>query len=511
METDSGRSQSIWMGTRMPSQQPLQADTDADVCIVGAGITGLTCAYLLARGGRSVVVVDDGTVGGGETCHTTAHLTNVIDDRYYEIERLHGEEDARLAGESQTAAIDKIEEIVGEEKINCEFERLDGYLFAPPEESQEKLELELPAALRAGLQVERVERAPIPGIDTGPCLRFARQGQFHPLHYLAGLLRAIERDGGRVFTQTHVTEVESDGKRATALAQNGRRVQAGSVVVATNTPINDRFVIHTKQAAYRTYVIAGRVPRGSVTRALYWDSPSPYHYIRLQNLDSSHDLLVVGGEDHKTGQQNDAAQRFGILEKWTRRRFPMLKEIEYRWSGQVMETVDGLAFLGKNPMDADNVYIATGDSGMGMTHGTIGAMIISDLISGCGNPWAKLYDPTRKTVLAAKDFLGENVNVAAQFADYVTAGDVESVDLIKPDSGAIVRRGLSKVAVYRDAEGASHEYSAVCPHLGCLVNWNSTEKSWDCPCHGSRFDAYGRVVNGPAVSGLEAVSPKVGS
>jgi Rieske Fe-S protein len=275
--------------------------------------------------------------------------------------------------------------------------------------------------------------------------------------------------------------------------------------VATNTPVNDLFAIHTKQAAYLTYVMGARVPRGSVTKALYWDTPDPYHYVRIESSGAEkHDILIVGGEDHKSGQADDAGERFARLESWTRTRFPMIESIEYRWSGEVLEPIDGMAFIGHNPLDKDNVYIATGDSGNGMTHGTIAGILLTELIMGRESEWAPLYDPSRKTLRALPEFAKENINVAEQYADWVRPGEVEDEGEIVPGTGAILRRGLTKVAAYKD-NNKVHERSAVCPHLGCIVDWNSLEKTWDCPCHGSRFDAYGCVINGPANHDLPVV------
>ena len=370
------QSRSVWMDTvkTPPAQPPLAERITADVCVVGAGIAGMTTAYLLSREGKSVVVLDDGPIGGGMTERTTAHLVTALDDRYFELERLHGEDGARLAAESHAAAINAIEAIVEQEKIKCEFERLDGYLFVPPRESKQVLDDELEAAHKAGLtDLEKVERVPWDSYDTGPALRFPRQAQFHPLKYLAGLAKAIEKNGGRIHTQTHATEIEG-GKQARVDTSSGGVVTAAAVVVATNTPVNDLIAIHTKQSPYQTYVIGARVPLGSVTRGLFWDTPDPYHYLRIETVgkgDKAFDVLIVGGEDHKTGQEDDANKRFAALERWTRHRFPMVEGIEYRWSGEVMEPIDGMAFIGRNPMDKDNVYIATGDSGNGMTHGTI--------------------------------------------------------------------------------------------------------------------------------------------
>ncbi len=499
--------QSVWAATvQMPSCPSLQTDIRADVCIVGAGIAGLTTAYLLTQAGKSVVVLDDGPLAGGMTQVTTAHLSNALDDRYVEMERLHGERGARLAAESHTAAINRIEAIVKKEGIDCDFERLNGYLFLGPDEKVELLERELAAAHRASLtDVQMLPRAPLQSFDTGPCLRFPNQGQFHPLKYLAGLTRALERDGGKLFTHTHADRI--DGGVPARVTAGKHVVTSDAVVVATNTPVNDLLVIHTKQAPYLTYVIGARVPRGAVAKGLYWDTQDPYHYVRLQRVKDGageHDLLIVGGEDHKTGQADDTQERHARLEAWARERFPQMNEIEFTWAGQVMETIDGLAFIGRNPLDHDNVFIVTGDSGMGMTHGTIAGILLTDLIAGRENPWASLYDPARKTLRAAGEYTKEALNMAAQYTDWLTAGDVASVDEIANESGAVLRRGLTKVAVYRDDKGALHSCSAVCPHLGCIVGWNPTEKTWDCPCHGSRFDRLGTVISGPANSNLGA-------
>jgi glycine/D-amino acid oxidase-like deaminating enzyme/nitrite reductase/ring-hydroxylating ferredoxin subunit len=508
MKSDSGATTSIWMATtaEIPAEGELLKDASADVCIIGAGIAGMTTAYLLAQEGKSVIVLDDGPIGGGMTGRTTAHLVNALDDRFFELEHLHGEKGSRLAAESHSAAIARIETIVKEEGIDCEFERLDGYLFVPPGESNEILDRELAALHRAGLtDTELLPRAPLDFYDTGPCIRFPRQGQFHPLKYLAGLARSITRDQGLIYTGTHASKIEG-GESARIETSGGAIVTAAAVVVATNTPVNDLFAIHTKQAAYLTYVMGARVPRGSVTKALFWDTPDPYHYIRIESSgDDKHDILIVGGEDHKSGQADDAGERFARLESWTRTRFPMIESIEYHWSGEVLEPIDGLAFIGHNPLDKDNVYIATGDSGNGMTHGTIAGILLTDLIVGRENEWAPLYDPSRKTLRALPAFVKENINVAGQLADWVTPGEVKDAGEIPPGTGAIVRRGLTKVAAFKDQNDKLHERSAVCPHLGCIVDWNSLEKTWDCPCHGSRFDAYGCVINGPANQNLPAI------
>jgi glycine/D-amino acid oxidase-like deaminating enzyme/nitrite reductase/ring-hydroxylating ferredoxin subunit len=493
----------------MPRSRKLSADIEADVCVVGAGIAGLTTGYLLTLAGKSVVLVDDGPMASGMTQVTTAHLSNVIDDRFIGIESWHGERGAFLAAESHMAAINRIESIVNELKIDCDFARLNGYLFLAPGDDKELLDKELTAARRAGLRAEMVARAPLE-FNTGPAIRFPDQGRFHPLKYLAALAEAIQHEGGRIFTNSHADRIEGGNEAMVEVGQH--TVRAGAIVVATNAPINDLVAIHTKQAPYMTYVLGARVPVGSVTDALYWDTlDTNYHYVRLQQMraddaDSdghdAYDLLIVGGEDHKTGQADDTALRHARLESWARARFPMIEDIEFTWGGQWMKTIDGLAFIGRNPLDADNVFVVTGDSGMGMTHGTIAGMLLTDLILGKQNPWATLYDPSRKPIRAAGAFAKENLNVAAQYVDWVTPGEVDSAREIEPGCGAVLRRGMSKVAVYRDEDGHAHELSAVCPHLGCIVHWNSAENTWDCPCHGSRFDKLGEVINGPSNVGL---------
>ncbi len=491
-------------------------DITAEVCVIGAGIAGVTTACLLARKDRHVVLIDDGPVGGGMTGRTTAHLVNALDERYSEVEKMLGEECSRLYAQSHTAAIDRVEQIVMAHKIECDFERLDGYLFVPPGGSVSDLKSELEAIHRAGLRdVERVDRIPIGKVNSEGVLRFPRQAQFHPLKYLDGLARVIVDLGGRIFTGTRVVKVE-DGDRVRIETAGGHVINAQAAVVATNCPINDRLVIHSKQAPYATYVLAFRVTK-KIDHALFWDTamtakheeqmigPIPYHYVRFAR-DNGGDVLIVGGEDHKTGQATDFDQRLTSLERWARDRFPFLGEITDRWSGQVMEPVDGVAYIGRNPGDK-NLYVVTGDSGNGITHGTLAGILITDLIVGRENSWEKLYDPSRKTLkpTVVADYIAENANVAAQFRDYLTPGGEPTDEQIKNGEGAVLRDGVKKIAAYRDMSGNLHKFSAVCPHLMCVVRWDGFEKTWDCPCHGSRFDALGRVLNGPAISDLKSI------
>jgi glycine/D-amino acid oxidase-like deaminating enzyme/nitrite reductase/ring-hydroxylating ferredoxin subunit len=505
---DSGASISPWMRVEVPSfDAALPDEVVADVCVIGAGIAGLSAAYFAAREGKRVVVIDDGPIGGGETSRTTAHLAYGLDDRFTVLEKHHGVKGARLAAASHAAAVDRIEAICRDERIDCGFKRVDGYLFNAPTGKGISLERELGAAHRARLlDVELVFRAPIPDFDTGPALRFPRQGQFHPLKYVRGLADAITRYSGAIFTGVRADRIIAE-PRLRVVTSNHRTIFANAIVVATNAPITSPVSMSMKQAAYRTYVVALIVPRGSIPEGLYWDTEDPYHYVRLLGEDAGtdHDLLIVGGEDHKTGQADDAERRWERLEAWTRERFPMCAAVSDRWSGQVMEPIDELGFIGPTPGGPDGVYIITGDSGHGMTHGTIGGMLVTDLALGRPNEWATLYDPSRRTLRATGELVREGMNVAAQYADWARGGDVTSVDQIPPRGGAVIRQGVKMLAVYRDADGCTHTLSATCRHLGGVVHWNHAEESWDCPCHGSRYDAYGRVINGPAKQDLQPI------
>jgi glycine/D-amino acid oxidase-like deaminating enzyme/nitrite reductase/ring-hydroxylating ferredoxin subunit len=482
----------------------LSGELQADVCVIGGGIAGLTTAYLLSLEGQRVVLLEARELGSGETGRTTAHLAPP-DEWYHSIEQTFGSVHARLVAAGQLAAIGQVASIVGSEGIACEFERVDGFLYSATGDNEE-IRREFQAATRAGLEVELLPQVPGLAFDTGSCVRFAQLAQFHPLKYLSGLADCIRRRGGRICCGTRVTGFDREGERMHVAAPNGR-VVARSVVVATNTPFNNRVVLHTKQNGYRTYVIGVEVPSASVPRMLLWDTGDPYYYIRLEQSGAKpgHEVLIVGGCDHKVGQDHDPRHRHDQLESWVRQRFPMAGAVVFRWSGEIMEPVDGLPFLGRNPMDDSQVYVISGDSGNGMTHCTLGAMLVRDQILGRDNPWAALYDPARKPFHGMRQFLQEQVNTLAQYGDWLSGGEVESAVEIAPGQGAILNRGARKVAVYRDDDGGLHAMSAVCSHLGCAVNWNPAERSWDCPCHGSRFDAEGEVLHGPANSALSPV------
>lgn len=505
----SGRSRSLWMEMSLPSFPKLEKDIQADVCIIGAGIVGLSCAYTLAKQGVPVVVVEQGQIAGGQTARTTGHLTWVLDDRYYNLENFFGIEGAKLAAQSHASAIDYIEKNINDEGIDCDFERVDSYLFVPPEDSKDVIDKEFEVLKKMGMHPKKVSRAPFSEtFDTGIALHLSNQAEFHVLKYLKGLTQAILKYNGKIFANTHVAHIE-ENDNCLIKTSSGHTITSKSLIVATCTPINDRFFLHTKQAAYQTYVIGAPIPKGYVPKGLYWDTADPYHYIRIQKHETNpdSDWLLVGGEDHRTGQDPAISHKYNVLEKWARVRFPDMGKIEYKWSGEIFEPVDSLGFIGKNP-HSKNVFISTGDSGNGLTHGTIAGILLPDLILKRNNPWENLYDPSRKTLKAISEYIEENANTLYQYRDWFTEGEAKKIDALPQDEGLVLRDGLKKIAVYKDKENKIHQLSAFCPHLGGCVRWNNSEKTWDCPCHGSRFDAFGKVCNGPSMNDLSSLSPE---
>jgi glycine/D-amino acid oxidase-like deaminating enzyme/nitrite reductase/ring-hydroxylating ferredoxin subunit len=499
------RTVSLWMETKVaPHALSLRANEKADVVVIGAGIAGLSTAYELAAKGYDVVVLDRGAIGTGMTARTTAHLASDSDDSFESLIKARGLDAAKLFYQSHAAAIDRIEEIQRGEQIACDFRRVDGCLFPALESDPSILEGELDAARQVGISVSQIRGLPFEGQEDAVYLRYANQATFHPTKYLQGLARYIEGKGGRLYCDTAVVSVEEKSGGIVVSTESGSTVRTKFAVVATNSPINDLAAIHSKQGPYRTYAMAFTIPRGAIPDALYWDTHDPYHYVRLAPGPGSDDYLIVGGEDHKSGVTDDAETRFRALETWSRSLVAQLGRETHRWSGQVLEPVDHAAFIGRNPGNR-NVYVATGDSGQGITHGVVASILISCMIAGGESPWASLYDPSRKTASALHSFIEENLTAVKNFAEYLGPGELNSLDELRPGSGAIVRNRLQKIAAYRDEEGVLHLHSAKCTHLGCLVHWNSLEHCWDCPCHGSHFAADGTVLNAPALSPLDPV------
>jgi glycine/D-amino acid oxidase-like deaminating enzyme/nitrite reductase/ring-hydroxylating ferredoxin subunit len=506
MNLSAERTRSLWMRLDVAPDAPrLQDNLRCDTVIVGAGIAGLSAAYELAVAGRPVIVIDRGPIAGGVTSRTTAHLAPICDDGISSLIKLRGEQTARLFQQSQQTAVDRIEAIVRMHDIACDFRRLDAYLFpalgmerAAAKEQQDK---EYEAAQKAGAAVERIRGVPLKGFEDMPVLRYPRQATFHPLKYLRGLVAAILQNDGRIFANSAVSKIEEMENSVRLTTEDGATVTAARALFATNSPINDRVELHSKMAPYRTYAMAFTIPRGSLPDALYWDMADPYHYVRLNPGPGVTDYLVAGGGDHKSGEADDGDVRFEAIEAWIRQLVPTLGKDVCRWSGQVMDTIDYCGFIGRNP-NSENVYVATGDSGQGMTHGALAGLLLKDLIISGSSPWTEVYEPSRKTPPSVVKFVNENVTAITNFAEYLMPSELQSTDELKPGEGGIVRNGADKIAACRDLDGKLHLHSAACTHLGCLVHWNSTEQCWDCPCHGSHFAPDGAVLNGPAIAPL---------
>jgi glycine/D-amino acid oxidase-like deaminating enzyme/nitrite reductase/ring-hydroxylating ferredoxin subunit len=496
-------STSLWMSVEVaPNARPLFQDERCDAVVIGAGIGGISTAYELASRGLSVIVIDRARIAGGMTARTTAHLAPLCDDGMSELKKLRGVPAAKLFYQSQAASIDRVEEIQNTENIDCDFRRLDGYLFQGNGMPADIIDQELEAVREVGAPVHRLVGVPLQGCEGRQVLRYPGQGAFHPLKYLAGVVQACEKRGVRFFSETAVQEIDEQSGAVTVETSRAT-IRAGKAVVTTNSPISDRFALHTKMAPYRTYALAIAIKRGGLPDALYWDTEDPYHYVRLQP-GADKDYVIVGGEDHKSGEANDGAQRFARLESWARKLIPALEEVTHRWSGQVLETIDYAGFIGRDP-GSEHIYVSTGDSGQGMTHGVMGAMLNAALIVDGKSPWAETYAPDRKPIAAALNYLNENVTVLKNFSEYVAPGEISSIDGLKPGEGAILRQGLKKLAAYRDDSGKVHLHSASCTHVGCHLHWNSFETCWDCPCHGSIFDVDGNPLNAPAIAGLQKI------
>jgi glycine/D-amino acid oxidase-like deaminating enzyme/nitrite reductase/ring-hydroxylating ferredoxin subunit len=494
----------------MPPFPQLDRDARADVVVVGGGITGLTTAYLLARNGIAVVLLERGRCAAVDTGHTTAHLTMVTDARLPELVKRFGRTHAQAVWDAGLAAIAQIDEIVCEHDIECSFKWVEGYLHAPDgkasEQDAQALREQSALACELGFDATLMSTLPFVG---GPGIRFHDQARVHPRRYLAGVAQAFTAAGGRIFEQSEASEFRDDPRGVKA---NGHWVSCDLIVLATHNPLlgiastASASIFQTKLALYSSYVVAGRIPRGTVPDALFWDTGDPYRYMRLEPH-RDHDLLILGGEDHKTGQADDTTARYERLERFARERVPEI-ELTYRWSGQVIETPDGLPYIGKM---TDHQYAATGFAGNGMTFGTLSGMAIADAIEGRTNPWAELFEPGRSALTRGLwEYVKENADYPYyMLRDRFAGAEGRSVRAVKRGQGKVIEQNGEKVAAYRDAHGALTLRSAVCTHMGCVVGWNAAESTWDCPCHGSRFTPHGDVISGPAEKPLTQVEKKL--
>jgi glycine/D-amino acid oxidase-like deaminating enzyme/nitrite reductase/ring-hydroxylating ferredoxin subunit len=500
----SRENRSLWFDhTEAKPYGKLVHDTEVDVAIVGGGLTGMTAALLLATAGRQVLLVEKASIGAGETGRTTAHLTEAIDSRFPQLRRNFGKDGARLAAAASRDAIDLIARYVTELSIDCAFKRVPAYLYTERAADLDSLREEAEAASEAGVKASFVAEVPLPFIVQG-AVRYENQAQFHPGRYLVALSEEFVRRGGTIVEETTVREIH-DGEPCT-IVTDGPTIRAREVIVAANVPVNNRLFLHTKLAAYRTYAIASVVSDDFLPAGLYWDTEAPYHYIRTQPIDGKN-YLIIGGNDHKTGTKKDTEESYESLIQYARNRFA-ITAVDHRWSGQIIEPVDGLAFIGRNS-SSKHLYISTGYGGQGMTFGTLGGMITSDLVLGKSNPYASLFDATRiKPLASAIDYVSENVDFPKYFlSQHLTSHEIEGKEPaeVAAGEGKILKLDGRKVAAFRSEDGELHLLSPVCPHLGCDVAFNEAERTWDCPCHGSRFTGEGAVINGPSTKDLSPI------
>ena len=480
--------------------------------VVGAGITGITAAYLLKRAGLNVALVEKGRCLSGDTSYTTAHLTCVTDTPLSELVKNFGRDHAQATWDAQLAAIDTIDRNVWREQIKCQFEWVPAYLFNRENASTEPLDLEHEAELAGemGFDAEFTKSVPL---FRRPGVRFENQAKFHPRKYLLALLRLLSSAKGcQIYESTEVEEI--DGTPITATTKDGHRIHCEHVLIATHVPIQGKSgllpatLLQSKLAPYSSYVVGGWVPRGTVSEALFWDNGDPYDYLRVDRR-HDHDFVIFGGEDHKTGQVEETSQCFSRLEQRIKHLLPEIN-VTHRWSGQVIETNDGLPYIGEV---AERQFVATGFGGHGMTFGTLSAMMFTDHVTGQANPWTELFDPGRKKIKGGLwDYVKENKDYPYYLIrDRFAGKGGHSLRTIKRGTGEVIDVGGKPAAVYRGLDSQIYVRSAVCTHMGCYVHWNDAERTWDCPCHGSRFKVNGDVLAGPAETPLSPIEVHEGA
>ena len=493
--TSGSATRSLWLDTSEgPAYPPLSRDIEVDVAVVGAGITGITAALLVKRGGARVAVLEAGPVCAGTTGYTTAKVTSLHGTVYRELSSTFGEDGARVYAQANEGGLDMIARLVRDLGIDCDFRRKPNYTYATTPAGLRDVEQEAEAARAAGLSVTFTDRLDLPYPVSG-AVGVADQAEFHPRKYVLALAAEVAGDGSHVFEQSRVTAV-GQGTPARVLA-NGRTVTAGTVIVATGMPILDRGLYFARETPVRSYVVAVR----SAWRAegMYISADEPMRSLRTHPHGDG-ELVLVGGESHKPGT-GDPARSYARLEAFAREQLDT-QEVAYRWATQDYVPADGMPYVGRLWPFSDRVLTATGFRKWGLANGTAAAMMLSDRVLGRDNPWSPTFDSMRvKPLAAARGILEEGMQDAFYFfADRIRKR--ASAQDVKPGEGRVVGSGLSQSAVHRDEAGTLHSVSARCTHLGCIVSWNGPERTWDCPCHGSRFDVDGRVVQGPAVRPL---------
>jgi glycine/D-amino acid oxidase-like deaminating enzyme/nitrite reductase/ring-hydroxylating ferredoxin subunit len=494
---------SFWVLTTPETDYPaLAQDLEVDVCVIGAGIVGLTTAALLKREGKTVAVLEGKRIVRGASGYTTAKITSGHGAIYGDLESSFGADGARIYAEANEAAIARIAQFVEEDGIECDFERKANYVYAETPEEKEQLEQELRAAQRAGLDVSLVAETPLP-YDVAAALRLERQAQFHPRKYLLALAETVPGEGSHLLEQTFARDVSG-----TSVRTDRGTVRATDVVVATHLPFEDSGLFFAKAHPHRSYAVAAPIAGNAAPDGMFINTGTPTRSVRTIR-DGDRLLVQVGGEGHKLGEEEDPNRRYRTLEEFLGEHWPEAGPVEYRWSTQDYMSVDRVPYVGRLRRTRPHVLAATGFTKWGMTGGTVAALLLTDRILGRENPWADLYDAKRiKPRAAFKRFVGGNASAGRHFfADRLRTDDAE-IETLGPGEGALVRQGARKRAVYRDESGSLHILSPVCQHLYCHVLWNPAERTWDCPCHGSRYTGEGQVIQGPTVKPLKRLDLK---
>ncbi|WP_144416117.1 FAD-dependent oxidoreductase [Calothrix sp. 336/3] len=501
MQNISGKSISYWIeSTPETNYSPWENNLSVDVAIVGAGIAGITAATLLKRAGKTVAVIDGEKISRGVSGHTTAKVTSLHQLIYADLIQEHGEDKARLYAQSNQAALELVGKLVAEYGIECDFSRQSAYTFTESANDVEQITAEVEAATKLGLPASFVRETSLPFPVAG-AVKFEQQAQFHVRKYLLHLAQNIPGDGSYVFENTRVQNVE-EGKPCNVITERGN-LQAQDVIVATNIPILNEGLFFAKTYPKRSYIIGARIEQSQGFEGMYIGSGEKYYSIRT-TPDENGLLLLIGGGGHKVGSVEHTEEKYEDLQEYARSRFG-ITSIDYHWSTQDFVSFDKLPYIGKLTPSSQHIYVATGFSLWGMTNGTVSAMVLSDLILGVENPWAKLYDATRATPFLTVEGLKQNLDVGKHWLGDRLKGLGDSLADVKEGEGKIVTVNGEKIATYRDQNGTVNAVSAICSHLGCIVNWNSAEKTWDCPCHGARFSCQGKVLHGPAVNDLKAL------
>src|SRR3954451_24808466 len=501
--SNTWNTESLWEGTSPgTAYAPLVGRGAVHVCIIGGGITGLTTAYLLAKSGVSVALLEARAIALGTTGNTTAKVTALHGLAYADLIKNHGEAAARVYADANQTAVRRVEQIAGDEQIACDMRRLSAYTYAESDETAEQVRAEVDAARTAGLDARLAPDIPLPW-SVAAAVELPDQLLFHPRKYCLGLAVATQRAGGWIFEQSRVTRIDSQADRFVVATELGSAIDARWVVQATLLPINDPGGLFARVTPSRSYAVAARIddpePWG-----MFLSAETPHRSVRPHQLETGEAYLVIEGDEHRTGEDDEGEGHFGGLEEWARERIGVT-DFQYRWSAQDYMPADGIPFVGRLPMSSDQMLVATGFKKWGMSNGTAAAMMLTDLIVGRDNPWLEVFNARRAGI---KGGLGEmvkgNVDVARQFVVGRIAS-VPGVADLGPGTGSIVDYEGTRYAVYRNDHGDLQAMSARCTHMGCLVAFNSAEKSWDCPCHGSRFDLVGQVIEGPAVRPLEEI------